>query len=242
MNTQEKPLQRGYLVQAIDQSGKKRYASNLFRDANFLSARQTAFQFAENLQAEPLRTHVLEIAIHLVETDLSIVTNKPEIICTVFRQQFRPNLIIPQPNSKRIVVTIDADSDLSESMNVTMDVSNDDEACSSPRAVWNNLEELLCESEYYHIHKHNQGFGLVEVKLTGPYRQFDKVSDLSTLSDEVLNERIGQLRQLKEDSARTYTILQDALPCAARLISDYNHYYSSREGVIDFSFDFIPLQ
>ncbi|WP_080055651.1 hypothetical protein [Spirosoma aerolatum] len=240
MNPQENPSVPGYLVEAFDPSDKSRRNSRTFQLPNLLSARLAAFQYAQDLQAKPLRNHVLEITISLIEIERTVIPNRQEILFTVFSQQFQPNFRTPQGRTKRIAITVDADSSLTESVDVTIDPAQNDEAFNSPKAIWNSLGELTCEREYYYEYGYDPGFGYVLINLEGPHIRLPEVSDLSTLSDEEIRERIDKLRQPKPYSS--FYLIQDALPYAISLIGNYNEHYANEAGKLSFTTKFLSPQ
>lgn len=140
MNTQEIPVSPGYEVLANDPTGKKHYSPRTFRDGNLLAARQAAFQYAQNLQAVPMRPHALDITIHLVQINRTAITDSHRVICTVFKQRFRPNFIIQQGKPTR--------------ENQPKPLSLISERLKESEAFAQAVELTTYERDYYHTHSH----------------------------------------------------------------------------------------
>ncbi|GAB3805548.1 hypothetical protein GCM10028819_39010 [Spirosoma humi] len=219
MNIQEQPVVPGYVVKAKDLSNPNYHKSHTFRDSSLLSSRQAALQSVQRLLTEKQSHQVLDITIDLVEFDRSQIPNPFRIIATVFQQRFQRSQVITQ---------------------LTFGPTKEDEACNSPKAIWNSLGEMASEYEYYLTQNYDSGFGNVVMNLEGPNKYLPEIKNLSALSDEQIEERLTTLRQPKPYSS--FYMLYDAFPHAAKLISQYNNHYASDEGILRFSLDFLSPQ
>ena len=238
MNT--KPLQPGYVVEARDLFQPDRYPDRSFTNADLLTARQEAFQYAQLLASQKLPTDGLDMAIHLAEFDGEQVTIP--YIAQVFAHRFHRSEYAQEDSTNVIEFSVDVDPNwtgepLPETLELTFDLTRDDEAFDSPKAVWNSLGEMTCEYEYYQSYGHPAGFGYMILTLSGPRVELPKDKSLSLMSEDESQDRIDQLRQPKPFS--TFYLLYDGLSYAANLISNYNQYYAEVSGSLSFNTKFL---
>lgn len=131
------------------------------------------------------------LTIQLIEMDRTRLPASHEIICTVFQQWFNQVEVQPQP----IKVSLDA--------------------------LWNSLEELDKETDYYQKHGYEKGFGCVEMSQIMERNLLAQTEDISTLT------------------ARFFTVLYDGFAYAASLISHFNSQAKDDEALC-FCTDFMP--
>ena len=180
----------GYEVIANDPTDKSRTITRTFIHPVLLMARRNALQFVQELNENKQRSHALDTVIQLIELDRTRIPASQKIICTVFQQRFNHVGEQPQPP------------------NIPLD------------AVWNGLEEMDRENEYYQEHGYEKGFGCVEMSQIMERNLLAQTEDISTLT------------------ARFFTVLYDGFAYSASLISHFNNQVKDDE-VICFCTDFM---
>ncbi|WP_020604005.1 hypothetical protein [Spirosoma spitsbergense] len=216
----DKPALPAYLVEVKELLTGRQQPQRTFSPDPFLfTARQAAFQYAALVVAKKEAHEGVDVIIKLVEYDRTQIPNAYTVIATVFHQQFA------------------ASTDLNV---LTIDVTLNDEAFNSPKAVWNSLGEMTCEYEYYHSHGYDSGFGYAVLNLEGLNKHLPEIKKLSALSDAQRDAHLATIQQPKPYSS--FYMLYDAFAHAANLISHYNNEYASDEGILHFRLGFMPPQ
>lgn len=226
MNTQA-PL-AGYIVEAQYWEQPGQNSTKSFIDADLLTARQAAHQFAQSLAAQKAPTNVLDVSIHLAEF------NKGEVIrpyiTQVFNHRFHRSQSIPEKDALQIQVEVDTpewfDKSLPSTIDLTVDLTQVDEAFDSLEAVWANLGALSCEYEYLLAYGHSPGFGFMVLTIMGTQEQLTPDEDLSSYTVAELRAMRERIRNPRPKPFSKFFLIYDALPFAASLIGHYNGSYA----------------
>ena len=242
MNTST--LTPAYLLQVNYPIQASRSRSYTFRDADLLAARQAAIQKAQRIVAEKLAHQVIDITIDLIEIDRSTVADKHPIIATVFSQRFQRTMFMKEGKDLLVDMQMDAftKKSLPEALFLTMDLEKDDEACNSLFALWESLEALASEYQYYQTHHYDMGFGSVDLADITTVTRLREAFDPASLSAQEISEYVANVQNIMAKPAYSYTVLYDSFTYAANLINTYNQHYADENEVLCFRTDFLGRQ
>lgn len=218
---QTEPTTPAYIVKVIYPVEPNRNKSYTFRDADLLTARQSALQKAQQVVAEKQAHEVIDILIQFLEVDRSTITDQHRVIATVFKQRFRQTVFTKDGKD---LMQMDAftKKSLPPSLFLALELEQGDEACNSPETLWNNLTEVENEAGYYQNNNHNAGFGYVQLEQIIEQDLLAQTEDLTTLFN------------------RTYVVLYDGFAYAASLISHYNDSREHESEILSFKTQFLP--
>lgn len=228
----------GYLVETSYWEQHGQNTTKSFTNTDLLTARQSAFQYAQTAVNQKLPIEVLDVAITLVEfEDEDIVP-----IAEVFRHRFHRSQQVSEEGAYTMNMEMDVGHEfehLKSPVALTLDPTKTDEAFETPEAVIENIGQLCCEYEYYLSYGHFAGFGFVTLHVHGPHSDPPKNQDLKSLSDEQLQDWQVKFRKARELPFQSFFLLYDGLAYAASLISQYNQDYAESRGMFSFQLQFL---
>jgi len=204
----------GYLVDLRFWEQPDQNHTKLFVDADLLTARQATFWYAQTLSAQKPKTEVLDIAIFL--TEVKNGEPYPPYIAEVFNRRFHRSEIKLDSDATAIADRLPHPW--------TLDMTRDDEAVASPKAIYQRLGELTCEYEYYQSSAYSTGLGCMQLTVVGVDNSMEVRNDLSTYTIQELKE----LRNRFRTPFQTFWLLNDALPYATGLMGQYNSQHAEK--------------
>lgn len=218
----------GYIVEAQYWEQPDQNTTRSFIDPNLLTARHAAHQFGQTLAVQKSPSEVLTVEIHLAEFEGEEVILP--YITQVFIHKFNCSQLIPEKDALQIQIEVDApewlDKSLPSTIDLTVDLTQTDEAFDSIEAVWTNLGALTCEREYFLAYGHSSGFGFMVLTIMGTREQLTPDEDLSSYTVAELRAMRERLRNPWPKPFSKFFLIYDALPFAASLIGQYNGSYA----------------
>lgn len=237
MNMQTPKL--GYVVEALfwEQSGK--ISPKSFIDADLLTARQAAHHYAQTLTTQKLPTERLDIEIYLAEynSQQAILSYSSQ----VFACSFHPSQHILEEDTytERFSLDLTHVGGDNESIDLTVDLAQEDCAYGSLQDVWNNLAELASELELYQTYGYNTGFGCVLLDEIGAYPLLPAAEELVALSDQELRQHLLRLQEAQALPYRSFTVLYDAYTYASSLVHNFNQHYAAEDEKLSVHVEFL---
>lgn len=149
----------GYVLNVSYPVQPNRKQSFTFRDSSLLSARQAAFQKAQQVAVEKNPDDVIDIDISLVMTNRSTVPNRQQIIATIYRQRFNRSSFISD-EGKDLLVGMNRNSlaakSLPNSIFLTIGLERSNEDGNSLEVI----EKSLTADELAHYQKYGYSINL----------------------------------------------------------------------------------
>lgn len=243
MNTQASIA--GYIVEAQYWEQPDQNTTRAFINADLLTARQSAHQFAQTLAAKKSPAEVLTVEIHLVE--LNDGQAETPFLAQIFKRRFHRSKRVPETDAYTLNLTMKVSpqfDQLESAINLTIDPTSVDEAVETPEAIFDNVGGLVIEYEYYRSYGHPPGFGYALVGILGPGDQhlLDQVVSEDGDADAAMTELVKRQKQTRMKlRLRLSFMLYDALGYAASLIGQYNSEYAATGEHLAFSVEFMPI-
>lgn len=243
MNTQ--PPIAGYIVEAQYWEQPNQNKTRPFIDADLLTARQSAFHYAQTLAAQKSPAEVLTVEIHLVEFNDGRA--ETPFLAQIFKRRFHRSKRVPETDAYTINLTMEvspAFDQLESAINLTIDPTAVDESVETPEAIFDSIGDLVIEYEFFRSYGHPPGFGYAIVGILGPGDQhlLNQVVSEDGDADAAMTELIKRQKQTRMKlRLRLSFMLYDALGYAASLIGQYNSEYAATGEHLAFSVEFMPI-